>query len=49
MTHRQRKQYSRGVNDCVRGVEHKEGRGKYYDMAYSDTYHKEMSYGGMKA
>ena len=46
MTRRQRKQYERGVCDCGRGAEHKEGRGKYYDMGYSDHYHKEISYGG---
>jgi len=43
MTHRQKKQYNRGCDDCGRGVDHKEGRGKYYDMGYSDQYAAEQN------
>jgi hypothetical protein len=43
MTHRQKRQYERGCGDCVRGVEHKEGRGKYYDIGYSYAYYMEQS------
>lgn len=48
MTRRQKKQGNKGVSDCIRGVEHKDGRGKFYDLAYSQTYALlENSYHGL--
>lgn len=32
------KQKLRGESDAIRGNEHKDGRGKHYDSAYSDSY-----------
>ena len=38
MTRRQKKQYQRGLYDALIGVEHADGRGKFYDIGYSEAY-----------
>jgi len=36
-------EYLRGANDCLAGVEHKEGRGESYDAGYASQYQQEQN------
>ena len=35
--------YLRGMNDCLLGVEHREGKGADYDAGYSAQYQHEQN------